>query len=41
MISIGKQQKRFSLLYLEEGEQYIKDFIGSAKFFDVNFNEYR
>eukprot|EP00347_Sterkiella_histriomuscorum_P003989 403362173 len=41
MLGIGQQQKRFDLLFLEEGEQYIKDFYGPVKFFDVKNMEYR
>lgn len=35
MLSFAKQKRRFDLLYLEEGESYIKDFTGSVYFFDV------
>ena len=35
MIGIGKQQQRFDLLFLEEGEQYIRDFSGTVRFYDV------
>ena len=41
MLGIGKQQKRFSLLFLEEGEQYIKDFTGRLRFYDVLAHDYR
>jgi len=41
MFASAKQQRRFDLLYLEEGEQYIKDFTGSVHFFDVQANDYR
>lgn len=41
MIGIGKHTKRFDLLYLEEGEQYIKDFTGTVKFYNVLSNSYK
>ncbi len=33
MLGLGKEQKKLSLYMLEEGEQYIKDFIGTASFY--------
>lgn len=41
MLGIGKQQRKFNLLFLEEGEQYIKDFTGTVRFYDVLTNDYR
>jgi hypothetical protein len=41
MFASAKQTRRFDLLYLEEGEQYIKEFTGSVHFFDVIANDYR
>jgi hypothetical protein len=42
MISgIGGSQKKFNLLYLEEGEQYIQDFFGKVRFFDLISQSYR
>lgn len=35
MIGIGNKTRKFDLLILEEGEQYIKDFSGTVRFFDV------
>ena len=32
---MSSSQNKFSLLYLEEGEQYIQDFFGSVSFFDL------
>ena len=37
----NKQVRKFDLLYLEEGEQYIKDFTGSVYYFDVIANDYK
>ena len=33
--------KKFNLLFLEEGEHYIQDFFGKARYFDINSNSYR
>jgi hypothetical protein len=41
MIGFAKQKRKFDLLYLEEGEQYIKDFTGSVTLFDVVAGDYR
>ena len=41
MLGFTKQKRRFDLLYLDEGEQYIKDFTGSVHFFDVLAGDYR
>lgn len=41
MLGFSKQQRRFDLLYLEEGEQYVKDFTGSVHYFDVLSQDYR
>ncbi|CDW73591.1 protein fan [Stylonychia lemnae] len=41
MLGIGKQSRKFNLLLLEEGEQYIKDFTGTVRFFDFVSEEYR
>ena len=34
-------QSAFNLLYLEEGEQYIQDFFGKVRFFDILSHSYR
>ena len=41
MLGFAKTKRRFDLLFLEEGEQYIKDFSGTVRFFDVVANDYR
>jgi hypothetical protein len=41
MLGLTNKKRKFDLLYLEEGEQYIKDFTGSVHFFDVLANDYR
>ena len=38
---VGQTQQKFNLLFLEEGEQYIQDFFGKARFFDLNSQVYR
>lgn len=38
---ISSSQKKFSLLYLEEGEQYVQDFFGKVQFFDLVSQSYR
>ena len=38
---LGGHQKKFNLLYLEEGEHYIQDFFGKVRYFDVHTNSYR
>ena len=32
---MSSSQKKFGLLYVEEGEQYIQDFFGRIQFFDL------
>mmetsp|Transcript_21956 Transcript_21956/g.21156 ORF Transcript_21956/g.21156 Transcript_21956/m.21156 type:complete len:100 (+) Transcript_21956:3-302(+) len=39
MIGFGQQQKKFDLLFLEEGEQYIKDFIGTVRYHDTSTSQ--
>lgn len=39
--SVGQTYQKFNLLFLEEGEQYIQDFFGRARFFDINAGMYR
>ena len=41
MLRIGASQKKFNMLFLEEGEQYIYDFYGNVRFFDVISQGYR
>jgi hypothetical protein len=38
---IGNTAKRFNLLFLEEGELYIQDFFGKARFYDIHSHSYR
>ena len=32
---IGNTLKKFNLLFLEEGEQYIQDFFGKVRYYDI------
>jgi factor associated with neutral sphingomyelinase activation len=34
MLSVGGKESRFTLLHLQEGEEYLKDFKGHCKFFE-------
>ena len=39
--NLGQSQKKFNLLYLEEGEHYIQDFFGKCRYFDTTTQSYR
>ena len=43
MLSTGtsSHHKKFNLLFTEEGEQYIQDFFGKIRYFDVHSKVYR
>lgn len=38
---IGSSNKKFNLLYLEEGEHYIQDFFGKIRYYDFYTSQYR
>ncbi len=40
MLGIGKKKTKFNLLFLEEGEHYIKNFIGTIKYTAPTIDEY-
>lgn len=39
--SVGSTNKKFNLLFLEEGEHYIQDFFGKVRYYDFYSNMYR
>ena len=41
MISTASHARKFNLLYLEEGEQYISELAAQVRCFDTQFNSYR
>jgi hypothetical protein len=41
MISTAGHNRRFNLLYLEEGEQYITEFEAQVRYFDTKYNNYK
>jgi len=41
MIATSGMNRRFNLLYLEEGEQYIKEFTADVKYYDIQYNTYK
>ena len=39
--SVGSSNKKFNLLFLEEGEYYIQDFFGKVRYYDWDTCVYR
>jgi hypothetical protein len=41
MISTFGHRRKFNLLYLEEGEQYISELAAQVRYFDTQYQSYR